>query len=75
MAIDPVCGMEVAEQGAEHSLLLDHETVYFCSHQCQQSYLRDHGGKVAKQGFLARFLTKLAKDNNKTYGGKPPCCH
>lgn len=76
MARDPVCGMDVVEQGARHYLHFEHETIYFCSEQCKETYARNSGMRTAtKKGFLARFLEKLAKDNNRTYGGTPPACH
>ena len=77
MMKDPVCGMEVSEEGAVHLIHTEHETFYFCSKRCKASYARQTGMNktVTKKGFLGRFLEKLAKENEKTYGGKPPTCH
>jgi len=77
MAKDPVCGMDVEEKGAAHLLHFEHETLYFCSKQCKEAYAQPSTMKKAtrKKGFFARFLEKLAKDNNETFGGTPPKCH
>ena len=77
MATDPICGMAVQESGAQHLLHLEHETIYFCSNQCQETFARNAGVKTAakKKGVFARFLEKLAKNNAETYGGTPPKCH
>lgn len=74
---DPVCGMDVDEKGAQHYIHFEHETIYFCSQQCRESYARKNGIETTarKKGILARFLEKLAQDNNKTFGGTPPSCH
>lgn len=38
MAKDPVCGMEVEEKGAQFMTHFEHETFYFCSKACQDSF-------------------------------------
>jgi heavy metal translocating P-type ATPase len=40
---DPVCGMSVDPGSAEHQLLHDGETVYFCSGHCQAKFAADPG--------------------------------
>ncbi len=76
MAKDPICGMDVQEKNAQHIIHIEHETLYFCSKQCKEAY--QYPGKRSaskKKGVFARFLEKLAKDNEQTYGGTPPKCH
>lgn len=77
MAKDPVCGMDVQEKGAQHYIHFEHETFYFCSDQCKETYAQNSGTKTTTKGkgFFARFLERLAKDNEQTYGGNPPKCH
>lgn len=77
MAKDPVCGMSVKEEGAAHLIHFEHETLYFCSTQCKETYAQRSTMKktAKKKGFFAKFLEKLAKDNNDTFGGTPPKCH
>lgn len=77
MAKDPLCGMEVFEEGAKNLLHYEHETLYFCSEQCKRAYAstfkKEDPGR--KQGVIERFLRKLAMANVENYGGKPPKCH
>lgn len=77
MAKDPICGMDVEEQGAEHMLHFDHETIYFCSAGCKESYVErtGHNDSGSKKGLISRFLEKLARHNRKSYGNTPPKCH
>ena len=77
MMKDPVCGMDVKEENSALLLHFGHETFYFCSNECKETYAqRSKMKKVAKgKGFFAKFLEKLAKDNNETFGGSPPKCH
>jgi len=77
MAKDPICGMDVQEKGALHILHLEHGTFYFCSNQCKETYVQRSKmkKKVKKKGVFTKFLEKLAKDNNETFGGSPPTCH
>ena len=77
MAKDPICGMDIQEKGALHILNSEHQTICFCSNQCKETYVERLTTKKAakKKGFFAKFLEKLAKDNNETFGGTPPSCH
>jgi len=75
MAKDPICGMDVAEEGAQHTLHFAHETIYFCSKTCRETYARQAGMlEPSAKGVFRRFLEKLAK-GNEDYGGHPPKCH
>jgi len=69
--------MDVPEKGALHLLHFEHETVYFCSKTCKQTYAQRSGMEkpASKKGMLGRFLEKLAKDNKDSFGGTPPKCH
>lgn len=42
VAIDPICGMEVAVSAASLSLTLDGERMYFCGEHCRQKYASRH---------------------------------
>ena len=57
MAKDPICGMDVKEEGALHFLHFAHETLYFCSKTCKETYSQQSGmGKpTAKKGIFGRF--------------------
>ena len=42
IAVDPVCGMNVATVSASPRLVVDGETVWFCSDGCRATYGREH---------------------------------
>lgn len=77
MARDPVCGMEVSEEGAKYMVHFEHETYYFCSEQCKESYEQQIGLKkpTSKKGAIGRFIERIAQGVEKSTGGKPPKCH
>jgi len=77
MTKDPVCGMDVEEQGARHMLHFEHETIYFCSAGCKEQYAEQAGLQepASHKGLIGRFLEKLAAGNRSSYGDKPPRCH
>ncbi len=47
-AIDPVCGMSVDPEHAEHRSFLKGETYYFCSAGCKESFDKDPGKYIHK---------------------------
>ena len=73
----PMHPEDIQEKGARHILHFEHETFYFCLNQCKETYAHRSRTKRAakKKGFFAKFLEKLAKDNNEIFGGTPPSCH
>lgn len=77
MAKDPICGMDVQEENAKNIIHAEHETFYFCSGQCKEKYAQKLGIKTPakRKGVFAKFLEKLAKNNEDTFGGTPPSCH
>ena len=77
MTKDPICGMDVQERDARHVLEVEQETYYFCSNQCKEKYAQRYGIKirVRRKGVWTRFLEKLAKENEDSFGGSPPTCH
>ncbi len=77
MAKDPVCGMEVNEEGAKFMVHFEHETSYFCSENCKETYEQQIGLKKvpSTKGFIGRFLERVAGGVEKSTGGKSPKCH
>lgn len=77
MAKDPVCGMEVSEEGAKYMLHFEHMTLYFCSEQCKETFAVESGLRkpASKKGAFGRLLERIAKSTEKSYGDKPPKCH
>ena len=74
MVKDPVCGMEVAEQRAEHMLHFEHETIYFCSAQCKKTFAEESGlvKPVTDKGLIADFWRKLPREPNAALEAGPP---
>ena len=77
MAIDLVCGMDVSETKTKHHLEHNSESYYFWSARCQQAFAHQPGiyMKPRKKGMFTRFLERLAKENNRTFGNSRPSCH
>lgn len=77
MAKDPICGMEVREEGAQSMVHIDHETFYFCSEACKEAFEREMGLRKPERegGLWSRFLTWLSGGAEKEFGKKPPKCH
>ncbi|HKK00979.1 MAG TPA: hypothetical protein VJ955_02330 [Desulfuromonadales bacterium] len=74
---DPVCGMDVAEEDAHHMLIVEQDVLYFCSEQCRETYASRYGVRkpTKKKGLIRRFLEKIAKGTEDSYGNTPPTCH
>jgi Cu+-exporting ATPase len=47
--IDPVCGMEVEEDEAEHSFRFGDETYYFCCEACRDDFVANPGDFVEEE--------------------------
>ncbi len=78
MAKDPICGMEVSESQAAASLEFKGQKFFFCALSCYEAFKKAPGkylGPSKKQGWMGRFLNKLAQASADTYGDKPPKCH
>ncbi len=77
MARDPICGMEVIESQAAASLEYKGQKLYFCVLSCCDAFNKDPEKYVTsgKEGWWGRFLNRLAKASQETYGHKPPKCH
>jgi YHS domain-containing protein len=77
MAKDPICGMEVSGSEAAASLEYKGKRFHFCSLSCYDAFKKDPERYLIseKQGWWGRFLNRLAKANQETYGGKAPKCH
>ncbi len=69
MAKDPVCGTDVEEKGAAFMTHLEHETYYFCSKSCQDSFELKQGIRKGEPG--KKWWQKILKDPR----GIPPKCH
>jgi YHS domain-containing protein len=77
MAKDPICGMEVDERSATANLVYKGQVFYFCALSCYETFKEAPERYLVsrKSGWWTRFLNRLAKASEETYGNKPPTCH
>jgi YHS domain-containing protein len=78
MAKDPICGMNVTESEAAASLIHNGRTFYFCAQSCYEAFKKAPDKYLVaskKEGWIGRFLNRLAKTSKDSYGNKPPTCH
>jgi YHS domain-containing protein len=77
MAKDPVCDMEVNEASARATFTHDGREFYFCATSCYNAFKKDPEQYLGprKQRWWGRFLSKLARASQKTYGQRSPKCH
>ena len=74
--IDPVCGMKVDPALVDFTSTHKGRTYYFCAEQCKRAFDRKPDHYAKPKGFFGRFLERLAKTNEKTFGSSgPSCCH
>ena len=74
--LDPVCGMSVDVASAVHELTYKGRNYYFCADQCKKAFEKNPGKYTKPKGPFGRFLERLAKSNEKTFGKSgPSCCH
>jgi YHS domain-containing protein len=74
--VDPVCGMRVDPMSADHEFTYKGRSYHFCAEQCKEAFEKNPGKYIKPKGPFGRFLARLAKTNEKTFGrGGPSCCH
>ena len=78
--IDPVCGMEVEPGRTRLVAVYQGHSYWFCAKACReafeknpQKYLEPKHPK--RKGWFGRYLERLSKANEKTFGCKGPRCH
>ena len=76
MTRDPVCQMDLPPESTHHSSKYADKFYFFCSRACKEAfdkspktYLRGRGG------WWNRFLQRLAKSSQESFGSTPPKCH
>jgi YHS domain-containing protein len=74
--VDPVCGMSVDVISSDHEITYKGRSYHFCAEQCKKAFEKNPGKYTKPKGRFGRFLERLAKTNEKTFGkGGPSCCH
>jgi YHS domain-containing protein len=78
--IDPVCGMKVKPSSTEQTASYQEQSFYFCAEACRKAFELDprrylKSMPAQRKGWWGRYLDRLAKANEKTFGKKrPKCC-
>jgi len=75
-AKDPVCGMTVDPDATDLVYVHGGRKYYFCAKGCQTAFEKNPRKYLKRKGFFGRFLDRLSKSNQETFGsGGPSCCH
>ncbi|MGD2126613.1 MAG: YHS domain-containing protein [Desulfobacteraceae bacterium] len=74
-ALDPVCGMKVDAASANFTSSHKGKPYFFCADVCKKAFDKNPIKYLKPKGFVSRFIDRLAKSNEKTFGrGRPSCC-
>ena len=81
--IDPVCGMKVDLHSSEIMTTYEGQDYYFCVETCRrefEAHLERYRETIldkskAPKTWWGRYLKRVAKANEKLFGGRPHCCH
>ncbi len=78
--IDPVCGMRVTPARKNPMALYGGRTYWFCAEACLSAFESNPrkyiGPKSAKRkGWFGRYLERLARTNEREFGGGALKCH
>jgi YHS domain-containing protein len=82
-SIDPVCGMKVDPNTTDIMTTYEGQEYYFCAEACRREfednpkrYQKPKSDKSkAPKTWWGRYLERVAKANEKLFGGRPYCCH
>ncbi len=78
--IDPVCGMQVGPARKNLVALYDGRSFWFCADACLSAFEsspRKYMERTApkRKGWFGRYLERLARVNEKEFGGGALKCH
>ena len=75
-AKDPVWGMNVNPDTTDLISVHEGRKYFFCAKGCQTAFEKNPRRYLRPKGFFGRFLDRLGKSNQETFGsGGPSCCH
>ena len=77
---DPVCGMAVDPRSSEITASYLGRNYYFCAESCREAFEADPNRYLKMKApehksWWGRYLDRLRKANEKSFGGKRPRCH
>ena len=81
--IDPVCGMKVNVNKTDIMTTYQGQDYYFCAEMCRREFeanpkrYREPRPGTCKEPktWWGRYLERVAKANEKLFGGRPHCSH
>ena len=75
--IDPVCGMTIDPDKTDLFTVFRGDNYYFCAEGCRIAFENKPLKylKPKRKGWLGRYMDRLAKANEKTFGCAGPKCH
>ena len=81
--IDPVCGMKVNPKKTDIMTTYQGQDYYFCAEACRREFEANPkryqkirlGTRKDPKTWWGRYLKRVAKSNEKLFGGRSHCCH
>jgi len=73
--IDPVCGMMIDPGKTDLSATFQGDKYYFCAEGCRRAFENRPEKYLKGKGWLGRYMDRLARANEKTFGCGGPKCH
>jgi YHS domain-containing protein len=81
--IDPVCGMKVNPNKTDIMTAYQGQDYYFCAEACRREFEAKPkryqeprpGRRKEPKTWWGRYLERVAKVNEKLFGGRHHCCH
>jgi len=75
--IDPVCGMTVDPDKTDLLAVFQGDNYYFCAEGCRIAFENKPLKylKPKRKGWLGRYMDRLARANEKSFGCAGPKCH
>jgi YHS domain-containing protein len=82
-SIDPVCGVKVDVNTTDFMTTYQGHDYYFCAEACRRKFEANpkkypeprHAIRKEPKTWWGRYLERVAKSNEKLFGGRPHCCH
>lgn len=71
----PICQMPVDTQNCAHVAQAGDRTYFFCAEGCRRSFLSQSCCAQKPKGWWGRYLDRLARANDQSFGAAGPKCH
>jgi YHS domain-containing protein len=71
----PMCQMPVDTQNCQYTAQRDGRTYFFCADGCRQAFLAQDCCAKKPKGWWGRYLDRLGRVNDQSFGAAGPKCH